>query len=277
MAEGIARCGDFPAILNERDYDKALGASAFDCAVFYGLEGNCRQILTDYSKFGTAVYVDLGYWGRREGGRWAGFHKVTLNGRHPTSYFQVRKHPPDRLARFHVEPKPWRAAGSHILLAGMGDKGAWAEGFRPEEWERAALTELRKFTDRPIVYRPKPSWKTAKPIAGTLYSPHNRPVEADLAGCWAVVTHHSNVAVDALVAGVPTFCWGGVAEPLSSKNLAEIERPYYPGRESGENDRAQWMADIAYTQWNIAEMRQGLPWRHLKAERLIGNPSDRRS
>lgn len=271
MAEGIARCGDFPMIWNEQDYAVSM-RSGLDCVVFYGLEGNCRQILADHSKAGTAVYVDLGYWGRREGGRWAGFHKIVMNGRHPTSYFRSVKHPHDRIGRFHVGPKPWRENGSHILLAGMGDKGAWAEGYRPEEWERWAIAELRKYTDRPIVYRPKPSWKTAKPIAGTLYSPRDRDVQQDLADCWAVVTHHSNVAVDAIVAGVPAFCWAGVAEPLSLQDLSQIERPYCPGRGAGEeNDRAQWMADIAYTQWSIAEMRQGLPWRHLKAERLIGN------
>lgn len=265
MAEGIAKVNDFPAILMERDYEPGH-VESYDCAVFYGLEGNTPRLFTDFSARSAAVYVDLGYWGRREGGRWAGYHKVSVNSRHPGAYFQSGKHPFDRARRFHVEqPTPWRteAAHQHILLAGMGDKGSLAEGYRPEEWERWAIAELRKYTSREIVYRPKPSWKGAKPIAGTILSPRDREVEQDLRGCYAVVTHHSNVAVDAIVAGVPSFCWGGVAACMSLQNLARIDIPYYP------EQRLQWMADIAYTQWSIAEMRAGLPWLHLKQERLI--------
>lgn len=263
MAEGIAAAGDFPAIVSERDYDPAIPTQEFDCVAFYGLEGNNRLVFRDYAARSAAVYVDLGYWGRREGGRWTGYHKISVNARHPNAYFRAIPHPPDRLKRFHVEPKPWTTTGRHILLAGMGDKGAWAEGFKPEEWERWAISEIRKVSKRQIVYRPKPSWKTAKPIAGTIYSPRERDVEQELRECWAVVTHHSNVAVEAVLAGIPAFCWGGVALEMSLQDLSRIEAPFHP------EGRAQWAADIAYTQWSIAEMRTGAPWRHLKAEGLI--------
>jgi hypothetical protein len=145
----------------------------------------------------------------------------------------------------------------------MSDKGALAEGYQPEEWERWAIAEIKKYSKRTIVYRPKPSWKGAKPITGTITSGREREVEQDLRNAWAVVTHHSNVAVDALVAGVPAFCWGGVALEMSLQTLARIEDPHFP------DGRLQWMADIAYTQWSIAEMRTGLPWVHLKKEGLI--------
>lgn len=264
MAEGIARSGDFPAILVENDYE-SRHLVEFDCAVFYGLEGKTPALFRDFAARSAAVYVDLGYWGRREGGRWAGYHKVSVNARHPNAYFRAVAHPPDRLKRFHVEPKRLRTGttGQHILLAGMGDKGARAEGFEPEVWERWAITELRKHTSRPIIYRPKPSWKTAKPIAGTIYSGKDREVGQDLQNCWAVVTHHSNVAVDALVAGIPVFCWGGVALEMGLQDLALIEAPAYPA------DVLQWMADLAYTQWSIGEMKVGLPWRHLRKEGLV--------
>lgn len=265
MAEGIASVGDFPAILSERDY-KESDLEVYECACFYGLEGNNARMFKDYSARRAAVYVDLGYWGRREGGRWSGYHKVCVNGRHPNAYFRAVQHGFERVKRFHVEPRPWRTGKplQHILLAGMGDKGAIAEGFRPEEWERWAISEIRKHSQRQIIYRPKPSWKTAKPIEGALYSaPHAREIEQDLAECWAVVTHHSNVAVDAILQGIPAFCWGGVALEMSLQDLSRIESPHYP------EGRLHWAADIAYTQWSVAEMRNGLPWRHLKQEALI--------
>lgn len=263
MSEGIAKAGDFPAIVSERDYEPEAPFQQFDCAVFYGLEGNNPRVFRDFAARSAAVYVDLGYWGRREGGRWAGYHKVSVNARHPNAYYRAVPHPQDRFARFHVEHQPWTRRGRHILLAGMSDKGAMAEGFRPEEWERWAIAEIRKYSKRDIVYRPKPSWKAAKPIAGTLYSPGEREVVQDFRDCWAVVTHHSNVAIEALLAGIPAFCWGGLAVDMSLQDLSRIESPHYP------EGREQWAADIAYTQWSIAEMRVGLPWQHLKAEQLI--------
>lgn len=262
LAEGIAKSGDFPAIISERDYNPRQ-IEEYDCCAFYGLEGNNTQVFRDFAAHSAAVYVDLGYWGRREGGRWSGYHKVVVNARHPNAYFRAVSHPADRLKRFHVEHRPWRETGSHILLAGMGDKGSQAEGYQPEQWERWAIAEIRKYSKRPIIYRPKPSWKTAKPIAGTIYSEKKIEVETHFRDCWAIVTHHSNVAVDGLVAGIPAFCWGGVALEMSLQDLSRIESPYFP------DGRAQWMADIAYTQWSIAEMRAGLPWQHLKREGLI--------
>lgn len=266
MAAGIRACGDRPEFHWEHEYP-ALEARGHlpDIALFYGLEGQLPLIFRDYAAKRWAVYVDLGYWGRREGGRWTGFHKVVVNARHPVAYFRKPQHDRKRIHHFSgLLAQPWTLTGNHILLAGMGDKGALAEGFEPEQWERQAIDILQAATDRPILYRPKPSWKTAKPIPGTLYSdPAKRVVEDELQNCWAVVTHHSNVAVDALVAGVPTFCWGGVAADLSSQKLHQIERPIYAEGRDG------WMADIAYTQWSVAEMERGDCWRHLRTEGLV--------
>lgn len=265
MAEGIAAMGDHVTRCRESDYD---GQLRFDVVVFYGLQGNTPQMFFDYRTQRKAVYVDLGYWGRREGGRWTGYHKVSINDRHPTAYFQAIKHPADRVARFGLHPVVEFKGGRHILLAGMGDKGALAEGFQPEAWERAVINEIRKVSDRPIRYRPKPSWKEARPIEGTEYSPpHAREVEHDLRDCWAVVTHHSNVALEAMLAGIPAFCWSGVMKNYCRQDLSGIELvgafPY------ARYDVDQLLADIAYTQWSVAEMRQGLAWNHLKQEGLL--------
>lgn len=263
MAAGIRQEGDQVTRILEQDY---TGKVDHDVAVFYGLEGKMPTIFRDYREQAKAVYVDLGYWGRRDGGRWTGYHKVVVNSRHPTEYYRKHRHPEDRVAKFGLEIKPVRPGGRHILLAGMGDKAAQAEGFRIEEWERMTIAEIRRYTDRPIRYRPKPSWKNAKPIAGTEYSaPHERDLEHDLIDCHAVVTHHSNVAVDALLAGVPVFCKAGVAVAFARQRFEMIEYPFFPERQ----DLQSWVADISYTQWNIGEMQRGLPWRHLKVEKLI--------
>lgn len=259
LMKGIRAAGDRPILIPEPHYIRKPVAPV---AVFYGLERNLRHVLNDYSEVGKAVYVDLGYWGRRDGGRWSGYHKLCVNARHPTTYFQARTHDDRRARALGIKAKPWRS-GDHILIAGMGDKGARADGFEPEQWERETINELRRHTNRRIIYRPKPSWKRARPIPGVGFSPKVQEIESVLASCHAVVTHHSNVAVDGLVAGIPAFCWSGVASLLASQDLSKIETPLYP------DGREQFINDLAYTQWSIAEMAVGLPWRHLKDEGLI--------
>jgi hypothetical protein len=261
MARGIRKCGDKTWTVGSPTYRIS---DIKPVSIFYGMSPPLAQALKEIpAAGGTAIYVDLGYWGRHEGGRYRGFHKICINGRHPNSYFQKRTHDDSRLRALGVTVQPWRDGGRHILLAGMSGRAAPIDGFAPNEWELGAITEICRHTDRPIVYRPKPSWQDASPLAGTTYSPSAEPLGNALADCHAVVTHHSNVAVDALVVGVPVFCWAGVAAPMGDQRLAAIEIPVCPeGREA-------WAADVSFTQWSIAEMGEGLPWRHLKAEGLI--------
>ncbi len=266
MAEGIARCGDRVVVIPE---DRWQGGIDADVACFYGLEGNTPEIFRLYSSAALpehrAVFLDLGYWGRREGGRWAGYHKVVVNDRHPNRYLLRYPMPGDRLAMFHVEPKPLREPGHHILLCGMSDKAARAVGLEPEEWELGTIAELRRLTTRPIVYRPKPSWKGARPLPGTRFSEPGRTLEEDLLGCHALVTRHSNCALEALLAGVPAHAEDGVAALLNCWTLGDVNAPTLPSAAA----RLELARNLAYAQWSIAEMREGLPWRHLRTKGLL--------
>ena len=239
------------------------GRCEFDAAIFYGLAGGLTRLFSDYRRSRRAIYIDLGYWGRRKLSRWDGYHKLALNSRHPTAYFQDRPHSPDRFNQFRIPIQPWRKAGRHVLVVGMSAKAAGAEGLSPESWERSTIAKLKRLTDRPIVYRPKPNWAEAKPIAGAVFGRGPTLAEA-LVDCHAVVAHHSNAAVDALLAGVPCICPEGVAAPLSARRLEDIENlPMPDGRE-------QWAADIAWTQWSIDEMQSGAAYRYLLDEGLLG-------
>lgn len=259
MAAGIRRMGDRPIIIPAETYREPVTR----CAVFYGFTDHMRAAMADHRTRGGSVYIDLGYWGRHDGGRRSGFHKVSVNSRHPTDYFQKRPHPPERFLKFGVEIEDWRSGGRHILIAGMSAKAAHAERFAPEQWERATIDTLRSVTDRPLLYRPKPNWKAARPLRGADYSPPEQTMADALKNCHAVVTHHSNVAVDALLAGIPVFTSAGVSRPMGLTDLARIENPAKP------ENRLQWAADVAFCQWSVAEMAEGKPWRHLKNEGLI--------
>lgn len=258
MKQGIRAAGDVPQMLWDTEHRQN---AIYDACVFYGYTRNLQRIMADYKRVGKpAVYIDLGYWGRVKNN---GYHKIVVNGRHPTEYFQ-RRHDDTRARALGIVAKPWRKDGEHILIAGMGAKAAIiAEYLEFESFERTAIKQLKEHTARKIVYRPKPSCRSSGEINGTVYSPKSEPLEAVLANCHAVVTHHSNVAVDAILEGIPAFCVQGVAVPMALQDLSLIENPIYP------DGREQWINDIAYTQWTWTEMAQGLPWRHLKDEGLV--------
>lgn len=256
----MRQAGDRPMLRSDDDYRRPEEAAV----AFYGFEKNTPRIMAEFKRAGKpVVFVDLGYWQRKGRARWDGYHKVAVNDRHPTAHFQRCWHDDSRLRRFGVKMQPWRTAGAHILIAGMSARSAASYGLAPEEWERRAVAELTRHTERPLIYRPKPSWREARPIDGTRFSPKAEPLAEVLENCHAVVTHHSNVAVDALVMGVPVFCKEGVAAPMGLRDLGWIEAPHYP------EDRVQWAADVAWCQWSLEEMRSGAMWRHLKDEGLV--------
>lgn len=207
------------------------------------------------------IYIDLGWWGRKPAwGLLDGFHKACVNGREPGPYFR-RGSDPERFRIHSLEIAPWRREGRHILLAGMSAKSAGTRGFAPQEWELATVEKIRAVIDRPILYRPKPSWADPTPIPGTTFTDSKQPLGQFLASAHAIVTLHSNVAVDALLAGVPVCCEQGVGAELSGE-IRQLKAPPLP------HGRHELMADIAWCQFNGDEMRDGTCWRHLKAEAL---------
>lgn len=249
---GVELCGD--SVIFQQHWTHRTDC---DVAVAYGW--GHPDLFQQYRAAGKHfVYIDLGWWLRKpEGMPLEGFHKIVVDGREPTSYFRGG-FPSDRFERFGLKIKPWRVAGDHILLAGMSAKSAGTRGYGPQEWERWVIDEIRRYSDREIWYRPKPSWADATPIPGTRFSPATESVEVALAEAWVAVTLHSNVAVDALIAGVPFVAIEGVCENLSTP-LYQIEDPRCP------DGREELLADIAYCQFNTEELRDGSCWRHLKA------------
>lgn len=262
MVKGSHTLLDFE--VRHKDSRAYSGRPDSDVAIFYGLSDGLRQIFDDYrtDPARRVIFADLGYFGRRKRSRYDGYHKLVLNARHPTEYFQREQHAPDRFASFGIPIQPWRKEGRHVLVVGMSAKAARAEGLVPEAWERETVNQLRRITHRPIVYRPKPNWDDARPIMGADFRKDQTLAEA-FADCHAVVAHHSNVAVDALIAGIPCICPDGVASVMSGWNLTQIESPPMP------KGRNQWAADLAYTQYSVDEMQDGRAFQYLLAEGLI--------
>jgi hypothetical protein len=241
MCEGINRCGD-------RAFVQDLhGPAKADVGVMYGWKMNAY--LARHPQY---VYADLGFFVRET------HYRICVGGWSPHEY--VRAGLPDtRFKSYGLEVKPWRKSGENIVIAGASGKSAATHGVRHNEWERLMSKRLQDI-GRPIVFRPKQTDPYKSPIGGTIYD--EGPLDRTLANAWALVTHHSNTAIDALIAGVPVYCETGAGAAFSC-GIDEIADPPLP------EGREQFLADVAWLNWTLDEMRSGECWAHLKDRGLI--------
>lgn len=200
------------------------------------------------------LVMDFPYWNRcgkiRPGNE---YYKISLNGQHPAKYIMEEDLPDDRY-RSTKGPaiQPWRTGGKVIVLAGMGTKAAIQNGYKPGEWEWKTVQLIKKQTDMPIVYRPKP--KTEVPtISDTIHDDTSRPLEETLRDAALLVCHHGNPTVTALAMGIPIFMNGpiGAASHFASWDMKNINAPIRP------DGREKFFNNIAYWQWSVDEIKSG--------------------
>lgn len=182
-------------------------------------------------------YIDHAYFNRGHGKT----YRITRN-RYEAG--PVRDCPSDRIEAQGVEVLPWRKSGREIIVCPPTDYFAKAHGC--SDWLDKTLAMLGRLTDRPIRVRQKPKpGEEAVPLPKALETAH------------ALVTHSSNVAIEAACLGTPVFVSpASAAAPIGCTDLAEIEAPVYP-------DRTQWLAHLAYNQFSFDEISDGRAWQLL--------------
>ena len=118
-----------------------------------------------------------------------GFYRWHLNEFQMT---KIRDVPDDRWRALKLDAslKPWRSGGDKILIADTLDD-YWLVRGLSTRWSYETATSLRKRTARPIVVRDKES---------------KVPLDRELEGSHALLTHGSIAAVEAAVLGYPVFC-----------------------------------------------------------------------
>ena len=148
-----------------------------------------------------------------------------------------------------LAPAKWQS-GKHVIVVEQSPHFLRLSGVG-DDWAARTVAELKRYTDRPIRLRP---WRRDKDKAAA-------GLRADLAGAWALVTHMSAAAVEALLSGVPVFVTGPcAASPMASGELSAIKTPHYP------DGRENWAAGLAGHQWTIEELRDGTAWRVLHGD-----------
>lgn len=189
---------------------------------------------------GHVAMWDLGYWDRDRAMR------LAIDSLHPTVQQLARTAPVPRrefVLREDADPD------GGILLIGLGRKSLFAYGIGDElTWERAKLADLRaRYPGRTVYWRPK--GERAIELDG-LPMRHAMPIEEALRGLSLVAVRHSNVAVDAAVAGVPVECEDGAALAL-----------YRDGPRPTREQRLDFLARLSWWNWRADEAVQA--WAYL--------------
>lgn len=214
-----------------------------DIVPIVGCSYELRDIIKRWMATGRRfIYWDRGY-ARRVFATWlprgedGGYYRWHLGA------FQLRAlgdQPDDRWHALRVPLMPWRKSARHIVIAEPSLPYQRFHGV--EGWTERTIEALAQVTDRPLVVRNKES---------------KRPLQADLAGAHALVTHGSIAAVEAVICGCPVFVDASSAAALVGEtDLARIETPNITGRR-------RWLNALAYSQFNERELVDGTLWRLL--------------
>lgn len=226
MLEAMAEASPFPVT------QSTVYRGAGDILMMYGNGHRVRRQwwLQHRSKGRVCVGWDLGYFEKHQGGM-----RLTVNEDHP--YRMIRPEPATRWDALGIELREDAGAGPALVI-GLGDKSCKAYGLRPGEWEWAAMEQMQR-EGRAAILRPKKARQTKLP-----------PIEEALKGKSLVVCRHSNVAIDACIAGVPVRCEDGAAFAL-----------YRHGECPTRDERLGFLRSLAWWNWKPSEA--GEAWKYL--------------
>lgn len=213
--------------------------------VVWGQEWTTMRIVPEALRRGRPFWtLDNGYWQPAKGTD-KGYYRFCYRGMSPVL---LEKTP--FLRRPTVALKPWRQNGGHILLAMPGIHFGAALGIDVKSWCDTIVEHLYPRAQ-----------KLGRELRVRVRDEKRRSLADDLRDCWAVVTHSSNVAVDAAIAGIPVFVQPtSAAVPVGRLDL-DIGNPITPGRD-------RWLYSLASQQFTIREMRSGEAWHWM--ERIAG-------
>jgi len=191
--------------------------------------------------------------------------RITMAGQ---NWLAGTGHDRARRDRMGLQLEPWRFHGEHIVIAMQRpDSNQWRHMPDPAAWLSNVVDLIRTHSTRPIKVRPHPRFPIACRIPGvTMDVPQPVPDTYDhfdfdrsLHNAWAVVNCNSTPGVLSVIKGIPAFvCPTSLAAPVANLDLSQIENASRPDREG-------WINDLAWTEWTVPEIEQGIPQQYMIA------------
>jgi hypothetical protein len=196
--------------------------------------------------------------------------KIGINGINRDADFANQNFDDKRWSLFKHDLRPWNPTGELIVVCGQHDASEQWKGLpKMQNWIAQQITEIRKYTSRPILVRPHPrnqinfSEKDFKNVKVRLpkrdYKTYDdTDFKKTLERTWAVINHSSNPAMEAVIKGMPVFVSeSSLCHDVGNTSLADINTPAMP-------NRITWANWLSYTEWFKDEIEAGLPWKRIK-------------
>lgn len=238
IAEGFAAHGI--AVRTRYDFEP----TDCDLAIFWSHNARVDKIKEkQLASSKDYLALERGYSGNRYQ-----YSSVGFNGPARLGEYCNKNSKHDRIKKLKLDIKPWKTGGDYILLLGQVPNDAALRGLNLAQWTAEVKEKISKITNKEVRFRPHP-----------IVFPNNpKTLAEDLDGAAVVITYNSTSGVDAVMHGVPaiTLDRASMAWDVSGHSLDDILDPPTP-------DRSQWLADLAYTQWTLAEISSGKCWKHL--------------
>ena len=227
-------CGKTP--VSDFDYDSGHDPIVLRGILKYKIMHQCWKDQRDF------YYMDTGYFGNVQ---WKEWHRIVRND---LQHSAIVSRPADRFEKFKKTFSPWRKHGRDILIALPDEKPCRFYGIDRDQWVANTVSEIKKYTDRPIVLRERAPKRIDRIKTDTLQAALNNNV-------FALVTFNSVAATESIFTGIPVFTLAptNAASPVASQDLTQIDKPYY-----ADSDKLHaWACHLAYGQFHISELKNG--------------------
>lgn len=197
-------------------------------------------------KGGRLIGWDLGYWLRRTETDFR--MRLTIDADHPQALMRSIE-PPERWDRDGIELRNDSSARGHVVIVGMSAKAQKIHRMSRLRWETSTLRAVKAHHPKlKVWFRPK---RDTDPVLIGVRVAREPDIADVLRGAAFVVCRHSNVAVDACIAGVPVVCEDGAASFLYG---SDIKAPVNPTIEQ----RLQFLRSLAW--WQYSPTEAALAW-----------------
>jgi hypothetical protein len=214
---------------------KNYSADTTDC-LFRNTIGNEKLILSKIDNSYPFWFIDSGYTNFVESNK--KWHRLVRNHIHFYKEFEA---PVDRLGVFNQFPKQWRTSGEKILVIEPGPFAAGISRIDLKTWKYGVEAELRKFTDKKIVFREKTPKKQRDPLYQHLCNEDY----------YCLVNISSNAATEAIWAGVPTITLDThITNSVTVNKLSDVNNLVRP-------NLANWLCMLSYSQFTYEELING--------------------
>ena len=196
------------------------------------------------------IFIDMPYNGRLENDNFEeSYWRFCMDGLHDNRRLDV---PSDRFEQWNKEIQPHNEKGDYVLICPSSETMTRTmHGMPMGMWVQQAVAEVEsRGLKAKVRYKPRKNGTSGPSVADVA-------LEDDIANASAVIVSASLSAVTAQLMGKPVFTTAPEFCPTawcSNTNFDNLKNPLIFSME----DRQQLMYNLAYKQFSIPEMRNGV-------------------